>query len=102
MGDEMKRKRIIGLFFFVVLILVFSSCHPRYVSDVKPNMTKEEVVSLWGNPGPITYKNVNGRSIETWEYYFSNSDSICWVNFLQDKVVASECRPRRRGWFWYH
>jgi hypothetical protein len=101
----MKRRRIIGLFFFVVLILVFSSCHPRYVSyvsDVKPNMTKEEVVSLWGKADLINYKTVNGRNIETWEYYFSNSDSICWVNFSQDRVVGTQCRPRREGWFWYH
>jgi hypothetical protein len=90
----MKKKRIVFLFLFVVLNLVFSSCHPRYVSDVKPNMTREEVVSLWGRTNLITYKTVNGKSIETWEYYFSNSDSICWVNFFQDKVVAAECRPR--------
>ncbi len=91
---------MVCLFLVFVLILVFSSCHPRHVSDVKPNMTKEEVVSLWGKPGLITYKIVNGRSIETWEYYFSKSDSICWVDFFQDTVVASECRPRREGWFW--
>ena len=33
----MERKRIICLFLFVVLILVFSACHPRHVSDIKPN-----------------------------------------------------------------
>ncbi len=86
----------------VVLILVLSSCHPRLVSDIKPNMTKEEVVSLWGKPGLITYKIVKGRGTETWEYYFSKSDSICWVDFFQDTVIASECRPQRRGWFWLH
>jgi hypothetical protein len=98
----MERKRIICLSLFVVLILIFSSCHPRYVSDIKPDMTKEEVVSLWGKTDLITYRNVNGRSLETWEYYFSNSDSICWVTFCQDRVVATECRPRRGGWFWYY
>ncbi len=98
----MERKRIICLSLFVVLILIFSSCHPRYVSDIKPNMTKEEVVSLWGKTDLITYKNVNRRGLETWEYYFSNSDSICWVTFFQDRVVATQCRPRRGGWFWYY
>jgi hypothetical protein len=44
----MERKRIIYMFLFVVLVLFFPSCHPRNVSDIKPNMTKEEVVSLWG------------------------------------------------------
>jgi hypothetical protein len=98
----MERKRVICLSIFVVLILIFSSCHPRYVSDIKPNMTKEEVVSLWGKTDLITYSNVNGRSLETWEYYFSNSDSICWATFSQDRVVATQCRPRRGGWFWYY
>ena len=98
----MERKRIICLSLFVVLILIFSSCHPHYVSDIKPNMTKEEVVSSWGKTDLITYRNVNERSLETWEYYFSNSDSICWVTFFQDKVVATQCRPRRGGWLWYY
>ena len=98
----MRRKRVIYLFLFLVLIVIFSSCHPRYVSDVKPNMTKEEVVSLWGKTDLITFRNVNGKSLETWEYYFSNSDSICWVTFFQDRVMATQCRPRRGGWFWYY
>jgi hypothetical protein len=85
----MERKRVICLSLFVVFILIFSSCHPRYVSDIKPNMTKEEVVSLWEKTDLITYRDVNGRSLETWEYYFSNSDSICWVTFSQDRVVAT-------------
>jgi len=66
----MKRKRNVCLFLFVVLILVFPSCHPAYVSDVKPNMTKEEVVSLWGETNLITYRDVNGRSVETWNIIF--------------------------------
>ena len=45
---KMKKKNILCLFLLVVLILVFSSCHPRHVSDIRPNMTKEEVASLWG------------------------------------------------------
>jgi hypothetical protein len=38
----MERKRIVCLFLFAVLILVFSSCHPRHVTDIRPNMTKDE------------------------------------------------------------
>lgn len=98
----MERKRIICLFLFVVLILVFSSCHPRHVSDIKPNMTKEEVVSLWGKTDLITHRPVNGKTIETWEYHFSNSNSICWVTFSQDRVVATQCRPLRGRGYWYY
>ena len=97
----MERKRIISLFLFVALILVFSSCHPRHVSDIRANMTKEEVVSLWGGTSLITYKTVNGKTLETWEYHFSNTDSICWVTFSQDRVVSTECRNAPRGGYYY-
>jgi len=90
----MERKSLILLSLLVVLILVFSSCHPRHAFDVKPNMTKEEVVSLWGRTPLITYRTVDGRTIETWEYHFLNSDSICWVIFSQDRVAGTECRQQ--------
>ncbi len=98
----MERKRIICLFLFLVLILVFSSCHPRHVSDIKPNMTKEEVVSLWGRTPLITYRTVNGRPTETWEYRFLNSNSVCWVTFSQDRVVTTQCGPLQGGSYWYY
>jgi len=37
-----EKKKIVCLFLFAVFILVFSSCHARSVSDVKPAMTKEK------------------------------------------------------------
>ncbi len=94
----MERKRIIYLFLFVVLILVFSSCHPRHVSDIKLAMTKEEVVSLWGRTDLITYKTTNGTTLETWEYHFANSGSICRITFIQDRVAANpQCIVLRWG-----
>ena len=98
---EMKRMKVLFLFLFVVLIPVFSSCHPRHVSDIKPNMTKEDVVSVWGGTNLITYKTVNEKTIETWEYHFSNSGSICWVSFSQDRVVSTECRNTPRSGYYY-
>jgi len=95
----MERKRIVCLFLFPVLILVFSSCHPRHVSDIKPNMTKEEVVSLWGRTDLISFRTVNGKAVETWEYHFSNTNSICLVTFSQDRVVATQCRHQRIGYY---
>ena len=100
----MESKRIVCLFLFVVLILVFSSCHPRHVSDIRPAMTKEEVMALWGKTDLITYKTDNGKAFEIWEYHFLNSDSICWVTFSQDRVVSTECRraPRVRYYYPYY
>jgi hypothetical protein len=98
----MERKRIIYLFLLGALTLVFSSCYPRHVSDIKPNMTKEEVVSLWGKTDLITHRTLNGKTVETWEYHFLNSDSICSVTFSQDRVVSTQCRPLRGGRYWYY
>ena len=89
----MEKKKIICLLLFVVLILVSSSCHSRNISDIKPAMTKEKVVSLWGPTNLITYKNANGFTLEIWEYHFDSSDSICSIIFVQDRVARTECRP---------
>ncbi len=98
----MKREKVLRLFLLVVLILVSSSCHPRHVSDIKPNMTKEEVVSLWGKTDLITYRTVNGKPVEIWEYHFSNSGSACWITFSQDRVASTQCRPLLRGAYGYY
>ena len=92
----MEKRKVICLFLFVVLILVSSSCHSRNISDIKPAMTKEKVVSLWGPTNLITYKNANGFTLEIWEYHFTSSDSICSIIFVQDRVARTECRPLER------
>ena len=93
----MEKKKIICLFLFVVLILVFSSCHSRNISDIKPAMTKEKVISLWGPTNLISHKNVNGLgTLEIWEYHFESSDTICSVTFVQDREARTECRPEER------
>jgi hypothetical protein len=96
----MKRERVLCLFSLVAFILMFSSCHPRHVSDIKPNMTKEEVVSLWGKTDLITHRTVNGKILETWEYHFSNTDSNCLVTFSQDRVVSTACRRQPRPYYY--
>ncbi len=98
----MKRKKIICLFLFVVLVLVLSSCHPRRVSDIQPNMTKEEVVSLWGKTPLITTKMVEGKAVEIWEYHFLSSNSVCSITFFQERVVSTQCHPLRREGYGYY
>ncbi len=97
----MERKRVIYLVLFFVLILVLSSCHPRHPSDIKPAMTKEKVISLWGPTNLISHKNVEGLGdLEIWEYHFSSSDSICSVTFSQERVSTTQCRPVRGGTYY--
>jgi hypothetical protein len=98
----MEKEKVICLFLFVVLILIFSSCHSRHVSDIKLAMTKEEVVALWGRTNLVTYKTVNGTTLETWEYHFAGSGSICRITFIQDRVTTNpQCdRPPVGGWYY--
>jgi len=96
----MGRKKFIYLFLLVGFCLVFSSCHSRHVSDIKPSMTKEEVASLWGKTPLVTTKTVDGKAVEVWEYHFSGSDSICWVTFSQERVASTQCRPGRSATYW--
>jgi hypothetical protein len=87
----MEKIKIICLLLFVVLILVFSSCHSRRASDIKHGMRKEQVISLWGETDLISHKNLNGTSLEIWEYHFASSGSTCRVTFIQNRVATSEC-----------
>ncbi len=86
-------KKIVSLFLLLLLILVFSSCHSRSITDIKPAMTKEKVISLWGPTNLISHKNVEGwGELEIWEYHFESSDTICSVIFVQNRVARTECR----------
>ena len=92
-------------FFVVVILLVSSSCHSRRVSDIRPNMTKEEVASAWGRTDLISYKTTSGITFETWEYHFRGSRSICQITFVEDRVTTNpQChRPpvEERYYAWY-
>ena len=89
----MKNKKIVCLSLMVALVLVFASCHTRSISDVKPSMTKEQVISLWGTTNLITHRNVQGLGdMEIWDYHFASSDTICSVIFVQNRVARVECR----------
>ncbi len=96
----MGRKKLIHLFLLGALSLVLASCHPRRVSDIKPHMTKEEVASLWGRTPLVTHKMVDGKDVETWEYHFSGSGSVCQVTFSDGRVATTECRPAQVGTYY--
>ena len=98
----MGKKRIHCLFLFAVLTFGSSSCHTRHVTDIKPNMTKQEVVSVWGKTDLITHRTDNGKPVEIWEYHFAGTDSICLITFSQDRVATTQCRPVQRGGYGYY
>jgi hypothetical protein len=90
----MEKKKIVCLFLLVFLVLVFSSCHTRGMTDIKPAMTKEQVISLWGATNLITYKNADGYTLEIWQYNFASTKSTCFITFVEDRVARTECYPR--------
>ena len=93
----MEKKKSVFLLLSIVLIFVFSSCHTRSMTDIKPAMTKEKVISLWGPTNLISHKNVEGLGdLEIWEYHFESSDTICSVIFVQNRVARTECRSEGR------
>jgi len=96
----MERKSLVHLFLLVAFFLVFVSCHARRVSDIKPNMTKEEVASIWGKTPLVTQKTVDEKAVEIWEYHFSGSGSVCQVTFSQERVTATQCQPVRGGTYY--
>jgi len=65
-------------------------------------MTKQDVMALWGGTGLISYRTVDGKATETWEYHFLNTDSVCWVTFSEDKVVSTQCQPLRGRRYSYY
>jgi hypothetical protein len=90
----MEKKKIVCLFLLVLVVLVFSSCHSRSMTDVKPAMTKEKVIALWGTTNLMSHKNVEGLGdVEIWKYHFASSDTICSVIFVQNRVARTECGP---------
>jgi hypothetical protein len=92
----MENRKIVCLFLFVFLTLVLSSCQSHNISDIKPAMTKENVISLWGRTNFITYKNADGFTLEIWEYHFDSEDSICSIIFVKERVARTECRPSEK------
>ncbi len=89
----MEKKMVRCLFLFVFLAFLFSSCHSRNISDIKPAMTKGNVISLWGPTNLVTHKDADGFALEIWDYHFASSKTICSIIFVQDRVARTECRP---------
>ncbi len=55
----MEKKMVMCLFLFVFLAFLFSSCHSRNISDIKPAMTKGNVIQ----PCPSRYDCIHFQRI---------------------------------------
>jgi hypothetical protein len=95
------RKKVIFSLLSVWMVLLLASCHVRHPSDIRPGMTKEDVIRAWGGTYLPTQQIREGKQVEVWEYRFANTGAVCRIVFYQDRVTTTECwRGVFRPW-WY-
>lgn len=95
------RKQLIFTLVFVWVTLFLISCHVRYPSDIRPGMTMEDVIRVWGRTYLITHQIREGKQVEVWDYHFGTTGSVCRIVFHEDKVINTQCW-RRQPWAWWY
>ena len=96
----MKKKVILG-FLSVWTVLLLVSCHVRHPYDIRPGMTKEDVIRAWGGTYLPSQQIRDGKQVEVWEYRFANTGAVCRVVFYQDRVTTTQCWGRIFRPWWY-
>ena len=100
MEGVMKKKVILSLL-SIWMVLLLASCHVRHPSDIRPGMTKEDVVRVWGGTYYPTQQIRDGKQVEVWEYQFSNTGAVCRIVFYQDRVTTTQCWGKVFRPWWY-
>jgi hypothetical protein len=95
------RRRVLLILLFAFVTLSSYSCHVRYPSDIRPGMTKEDVIRAWGGTYLITHQIRQGKQVEVWEYHFANTGSVCRIVFYEDRVTTTECWQSPPQPWWY-
>jgi hypothetical protein len=95
------RKKVVFTLLLVWMALFLASCHVRHPSDIRPGMTREDVIRAWGETYLITHQMREGKQLEVWEYHFANTGAVCRIVFYQDRVTTTECRRRPPRPWWY-
>jgi len=99
--EDVMRKRVILSLLSVGMILFLASCHARHPSDIRPGMTKEDVIRAWGGTYYPTQQIRDGKQVEVWEYHFANTGAVCRTVFYEDRVTTTQCWEKifRPWWF---
>jgi len=95
------RKKVIFALLLMAMIFLLASCHVRRPADIRPGITKEDVIRVWGGTYYPTQQIREGKQVEVWEYQFSNSGAVCRVFSYQDRVTTTECWGRMFRPWWY-
>ena len=94
-------KKISLTFLSVWVVLFLASCHVRRPYDIRPGMTKEDVVKAWGGTYLPTQQIREGKQVEVWEYRFANTGAVCRITFYQDRVTTTQCWGKVFPPWWY-
>jgi len=84
----------------IVCLLFLFSCAHRTPSQIRPDMTKEEVIRLWGETELVTYQRIQDKTIEIWEYHFGWTGNRCGIAFLEDRVISTKCNYPQHNYSW--
>ena len=95
------RNKVIFSFLSVWVVLLLASCHVRHPSDIRPGMTKEDVIRAWGETYYPTQQIRNGKQVDVWEYQFANTGAVCRIVFYQDRVTTTQCWGKIFRPWWY-
>jgi len=77
------RKKVIFTLLSVWMVLVLASCHVRHPYDIRPGMTKEDVLRTWGGTYLPSQQVREGKQVEVWEYRFANTGALCRIVFIR-------------------
>jgi len=79
-------------FFICVLIVIvlamasfFVSCR-KSISEFTPGMSKQEVIDAWGDKAIKTFRTIDGRTFEVWQYNFKHR---CYLVFENDRLIET-------------
>ena len=79
-------KILLLLISFSVILFLSSACR-KPISHFQPGMTKEDVISAWGNTPLKTFKILDDKTYEIWQYNFRNG--ICYIVFKNNQMIAT-------------
>lgn len=86
--------KILFLSVFCVLFILFSFACRKPISHFQPGMTQADVIRAWGNTPLQTFKILNGKTYEIWQYNFRGG--VCYVVFNDKHIIATHVEQPQR------
>jgi len=82
----MRKFAICILIAIILAIPLFSFSCRTSISEFKPGMSKQEVIDAWGDRAIKTFRTIDGRTFEVWQYNFKHR---CYLVFENDRLIET-------------